>query len=468
MIELDGRTGEGGGQLVRMACALAAVIGQPIRITNVRGNRGGSKGGGLKAQHVSAIEWLAKATDATVTGLHIGSHTLEFSPKTQPSALKSRSFNITADSPAASTMLIFQAIFPFLLFASGDSDADGKPLPINLEIHGGTNVSFSLSYEYLDQVLLPALEENFEGIHVERELKFRGWSQGKSHHGHVQLKIYPLPLGQPLRIRDSQLSSSSQNNNLTALAVVETIDITVLAPTTLHASLSDALTKDLDELFPNVSVNFRSLEESGSDARIYILLVALSPLITPPADNQDSAPQTRRHRWGRDILTSTPKKPPPKKHKKGSAAAPPSLSENISRKVCKELYGEVFGTTNEGSIGGGIVDEYLQDQLVIFQALAEGLSSFPSSPSDREESVLENRMGDLSIGDGQSKHKGKTLPVELRKDNRKKTQGPFGEGSLHTTTARWVTTELLPGVTWYNNGGVCQGVGMRMGGSEEV
>ncbi|KAK4219034.1 RNA 3'-terminal phosphate cyclase [Rhypophila decipiens] len=460
MIELDGRTGEGGGQLVRMACALAAVVGQPIRITNVRGNRGGARGGGLKAQHVSAIEWLAKATDASVTGLSIGSHTLEFEPRNKASALKSRSFKITAESPASSTMLIFQAIFPFLLFAGGEtsSSSSDTPLPINLEILGGTNVSFSLSYEYLDQVLLPALEENFVGIRVERELKSRGWSLGKSHHGHVILKIHPLSLGQPLRLRDPQ--HLSLNNSSTPL--VERIDITILAPTTLHASLSDALTKDLDDLFPNIAINFKLVEESSSEARIYILLVALSPLIQIQDQKKDSgnqnSPQTRRHRWGRDILTSTPKKPPPKKPKKGSgAAAPPSLSEKISGQVCKDLYDEVHTT-------GGVVDEHLQDQLVIFQALAEGISSFPSISTS-----LEQSMGDLTAEDN-GKEKGKKMvaqPPQLHKDNKKKTQGPFGEGSLHTTTARWVTTELLPDVTWYNDGRVCQGVGIRMEENKE-
>lgn len=44
VLEIDGRTGEGGGQLVRIACAIAAVITQPIRIINVRGNR--DRGGG--------------------------------------------------------------------------------------------------------------------------------------------------------------------------------------------------------------------------------------------------------------------------------------------------------------------------------------------------------------------------------------------------------------------------------------
>lgn len=46
VIELDGRTGEGGGQLVRIAVALASVVSKPVKITNVRGNRAGPKGGG--------------------------------------------------------------------------------------------------------------------------------------------------------------------------------------------------------------------------------------------------------------------------------------------------------------------------------------------------------------------------------------------------------------------------------------
>jgi RNA 3'-terminal phosphate cyclase (ATP) len=38
-VELDGRTGEGGGQVVRVAIAIAALTGQAVTITNVRGNR---------------------------------------------------------------------------------------------------------------------------------------------------------------------------------------------------------------------------------------------------------------------------------------------------------------------------------------------------------------------------------------------------------------------------------------------
>lgn len=48
LVTLDGRTGEGGGQLVRVAVALAALTGTPIEIDNVRGNRAGKVRGGGK------------------------------------------------------------------------------------------------------------------------------------------------------------------------------------------------------------------------------------------------------------------------------------------------------------------------------------------------------------------------------------------------------------------------------------
>ncbi len=48
LVKLDGRTGEGGGQVVRVAVALAALTGTPIRIDNVRGNRMGKARGGGK------------------------------------------------------------------------------------------------------------------------------------------------------------------------------------------------------------------------------------------------------------------------------------------------------------------------------------------------------------------------------------------------------------------------------------
>jgi len=39
MIIIDGSEGEGGGQIVRNACALSLVTGQAFRIANIRGGR---------------------------------------------------------------------------------------------------------------------------------------------------------------------------------------------------------------------------------------------------------------------------------------------------------------------------------------------------------------------------------------------------------------------------------------------
>lgn len=44
IVELDGRTGEGGGQIVRVAIALAALTKTPLRVDHVRGNRQGGRG----------------------------------------------------------------------------------------------------------------------------------------------------------------------------------------------------------------------------------------------------------------------------------------------------------------------------------------------------------------------------------------------------------------------------------------
>lgn len=578
-IEIDGRTGEGGGQLVRIACSLAAVTTIPIRITNVRGNREGPRGGGLKSQHVSSIEWLAQATDAEVRGLSVGSHTLEFRPRRKPSELAGRSFKIRADSAAASTLLIFQAVFPFLLFAGGNGTsptkrdlngeqpvisiastnddfltgaaaaaaaaateekggaagednttpatavsgagavvatrAPGEPYaPIDLEISGGTNVSWSPSFEYLDQVLLPALESAFGGgssnsssWRVERRLLARGWSAGKPSRGSIALRIHPLRCGETLRPRDTggkkknnaSKRSGSGRNRLTPAPEehdITAIDVSMVVPADMHGPLAAALVADLGELFPEVDaddIHLKLVEDSGADARVYVLLVARSATL----------------RWGRDILTSMPKPSASKgggssskisSNKKGGAAAaakggnksgsggggngPAAVSADVSRKVTKSLYDEVME--------GGAVDEFLQDQLVVFQALAEGLTSFPRGGSsssssgsaeddgyddshdeddsgdgndsghddekgDRGEEKLEAAMEDLAIVD---KDKDKKQQPRLRRD--KKTHKPFGEGSTHTTTARWVAAEMLPAAKWFNDGRVCEGVAMRL------
>ncbi|KAJ9138051.1 EPT/RTPC-like protein [Coniochaeta hoffmannii] len=403
-IILDGRTGEGGGQLVRLAVALSAVSSQPIRITNVRGNRQGGRGGGLKSQHVASISYLATATSASVSGLEVGSHTLDFRPTLKPSALADRKTRIEASSEAASALLIFQAILPFLLFAASSS-GDKEREPVEVEIAGGTNVSWSLSWEYADQVLLPTLEERF-GVVVERRLVRRGWSAGgKPEKGEVWFRVWPVGLGRALRLREGPGLGYG-----TGEFEVRWVDVNILAPGHMLKGMRNEVVRELEAVLPRAEVRFKVVEDSGSEARVYVLLVAKSETL----------------RWGRDVLTSVPKR-----KKKGQG----DFGAYVAGKVCRDLAEELEGR--------GVVDEYLQDQLVVFQALAEGTTSFPRSG----ERALEEELGDLAISD---------------RMRREKATEPFGEGSTHTTTARWVASQLLGGVEWYNKGRVCRGAGMRM------
>jgi RNA 3'-terminal phosphate cyclase (ATP) len=379
-------------------------IGDTVRLTIVKG---------LKSQHVSAIEWLAKATEAEVDGLAVGSRTLEFRPRVAPTALKERRIEIVAGSRGASTLLIFQAVFPYLLYA-GNKSGD----PMELEIYGSTNASFSPSYEYIDQVLLPTLQERF-GIVVERKLKKRAWTLGPLGQGCIWLKFQPIPPGQTLKLVKPWDDEKQQGDYRMAR-----IDVSILVPYAVREPLQTAMVEYLNSGFPEADVKFVLTEESGHDARMYVLAVAHSE---------------SGLRWGQDFLYDRSSK---KKQ-------PKTLAEVIAKTVAKRLWEQITAST-------AAVDEYLQDQLVVFQALAEGRSSYWSGEAGRPDAgAMHDSRKEV---DERSKHvEDLNIARRMRKD---KTQRPFGFGSTHATTVRWVTTELMPAVQWFNNGTICEGTGI--------
>ena len=338
---------------------------------------------GLKAQHVASIEWLAKATKAKVTGLVVGSKTIDFMPLLSPKDLDDRNIKVQAQS-AASLLLVFQAILPFLLFAG---DADDSPLTVTIQ--GGTNVSWSLSFEYLDQVLLPALER-FD-IKIERHLEFRGWSHGTPQVGSAKFKLVPFAPGRTIKSPNWPLERGT----------ITKIDVSIIVPSDMQSPLRKYLLTEIGRVFPGVEANIFLVEDSKHRARLYTLLVAHT---------------TTGLRFGRDWLYD--------KTTKNKSVE--DLSTEIARKTVNELDKELQR--------GGVVDEYLQDQLVVFQALAEGKSSIPFS----SEAISSGR------------------------DRVDRTDEPFGDGSMHTMTARWVTSQLLPQSKWIDKGRICEGIGWKV------
>ncbi|HYB92826.1 MAG TPA: RNA 3'-terminal phosphate cyclase [archaeon] len=140
LIEIDGSTGEGGGQLVRTSIALATLLTKGIHIRNVRAKRSPP---GFRSQHLTGVKAVATIADADVTGLEIGSQDLVFEPHRRLAG--SFTFDI---GTAGSIPLVLQALMPAAAFA---------PKQTKVNLIGGTNVRWSPSIDYVLSVLLPTL-----------------------------------------------------------------------------------------------------------------------------------------------------------------------------------------------------------------------------------------------------------------------------------------------------------------------
>lgn len=404
VVELDGRTLEGGGQLVRIALCLSALTGIPVKITDIRGTR--SNGGRLKAQHLACVRWLAHACNAKVQGAEQGSTNLLFEPAELSGLSPALDKNTLPDGgqvyecrldigTAGSTGLALQAILPFILFSKPPT-----ALPVWLTLTGGTNVSGSPSYEYITHVLLPTLH-SIGFPEIKATLGKRGWSQGGSSIGNLTLVIPPrvstcLPA---FHLRPTQPSSSKPEKPTHLHA-------TIVAPAACHDHFRSVLLPAIHHRFgpsyntaagshPNLTVN---CEGSLHENRMYLILVA-----TVPASN----PAHPTYTLGRDWLYD--------RRIRSHERAATEMAERVTNELAEEW------------ASGGWVDEHLRDQLVIFQALAEGRSEVCAGNG----------------GDGE----------EVR------------EPSLHARTAEWVAKRML-GVK-FDHTGICEGVGYGCVGRAE-
>jgi len=140
MIELDGAYGEGGGQLLRTAVALAAVTGTAIRVRNVRAGRAKP---GLAAQHLAAVRAVGELCGARTEGLALGSDRITFAP----GALRGGEFRFEVGT-AGSVTLVLQAVLPVLLVA---------PTASHVSVAGGTDVRQAPPADYFASVLLPLI-----------------------------------------------------------------------------------------------------------------------------------------------------------------------------------------------------------------------------------------------------------------------------------------------------------------------
>jgi RNA 3'-terminal phosphate cyclase (ATP) len=180
LFEIDGSQKSGSGTILRLAIALAAVIGQPVHVYNIRQNRPQQ---GLKPQHLEAVLSAAKLCNAEVEGATLNSREIWFKPQ------EIRSGNFEAKiGTAGSIPMLLMTVLPICAFAKD-----------TVRVHvanGGTDVTYSPTINYLRHVFLPALKQM--GLDVEITVhKYGYYPKGM---GEVTMAVKPPNQLKPFRL----------------------------------------------------------------------------------------------------------------------------------------------------------------------------------------------------------------------------------------------------------------------------
>ena len=181
MIEIDGSSGEGGGQILRTALSLSCLLNKPFRIYNIRKGRAKP---GLMPQHLVSVRAAQRISRAEASGDRHGSTELFFSPQGVQGG--DYSFDI---GTAGSTSLVLQTIAPALIFCTGKS---------TVTLRGGTHVPFSPSFHYLAGVFAPSLRTL--GIDLRLEIETYGFYPKGG--GLIRAGIWPARGVLPLREKE--------------------------------------------------------------------------------------------------------------------------------------------------------------------------------------------------------------------------------------------------------------------------
>jgi RNA 3'-terminal phosphate cyclase (ATP) len=343
-IEIDGSLGEGGGQILRNAISYAALLQTPIRIINIRAGR--SKPG-LRAQHATGLRLVAQLANGSLTGASVESTVIEYTPpppNTTSSATGSDTPSYRHENPvvksdigtAGSICLLLQAALPVALLM--------RQRETRLQLKGGTNADKAPQYDYWSMVFLPTLAEqcglvldagdgamNAPSVHP--IVLRRGFFPKGG--GEIHVVVTPRSSGdgplRPIRLTDQgtvqKLSIRSFHAGKIPRQVA--VDMAKAAERRLHET----------NIFHAVAIDTEIVTETNAlDAACGILIVATT--------------STNCRLAGSGL---------------GSAK---TVKANVINAIGQNAAQELIDAWHDG----GCVDEWLQDQLILYAALADGES----------------------------------------------------------------------------------------------
>ena len=183
MIEIDGSEKSGSGTIARDAVPFSILMGEEIRLFNIRAKRDKP---GLRPQHLKAMEAAAGISEGRLEGGRVGSKQILFKPG---KVLKGGKFTWDIGTAGSTAMLVLSLV-PLALFADK---------PSSYRVTGGLFQDFAPSLFHLKHVLLPVLARM--GLHGTVRIIRPGYVPKGG--GQIEVEISPLrKCLRPLEITD--------------------------------------------------------------------------------------------------------------------------------------------------------------------------------------------------------------------------------------------------------------------------
>jgi len=315
-LQIDGSTMEGGGQIIRITGCLSTLLSVPVCVSKIRAGRASP---GLKAQHLTGLHLIKDISGGRLQGADFGSKQILY----RPGNITGGEFNADTKS-AGAVCLLAQIALPVSLFA---------PTPTVLNLRGGTNADMAPQIDAFTEVFLPNLQRF--GPHVEYEVVRKGFFPKGG--GEVNFFVNPIKALRAIKLTDPGQLISVEGWSFCA----GTLPIKVAE--SISRAFKDELKQCDSPAFRGVSVNIETYKETsnaafGNGSGIVVIVKTSTGCILG-----------------------------------GSALGTPKEStEETGRKAAHDLL--------EAVEGGGCIDKYVQDQMIVFMGLASGESTLRSGP----------------------------------------------------------------------------------------
>jgi RNA 3'-terminal phosphate cyclase (ATP) len=180
VLEIDGSQKSGSGTILRLSVALAAILGEPLHIFNIREKRSQP---GLRPQHLEAVLAAGRLCNAQVQGATLGSREIWFTPGEVQGGVVASEIGTAGSIP-----MLLLTVLPICAYAKRH---------VSLRVtKGGTDVRNAPAVNYLKHVLLPMLAR----MGLKATLTVKKYGYYPKGMGEITLEVDPCSNLSPVRL----------------------------------------------------------------------------------------------------------------------------------------------------------------------------------------------------------------------------------------------------------------------------